>query len=55
MLQLNHQNRFEYLDSCSIIFPIKKLLNAEILSTVLQMLVETNIKFNGDLICILQG
>ena len=38
------------LDSCSVIFPIKKLPNTEILSTTPQMLVETNVKFNSDLI-----
>lgn len=37
------------LDRCSVIFPIKKLLNAEILSPAPQMLMETNIKFNSDL------
>lgn len=37
------------LDSCSVVFPIKKLLSAEILGTAPQMLVETNVKFNSDL------
>lgn len=56
MLHLNHQKQIlifnndlltlSNLESCFVIFPIKKLLNAEILSTAPQMLVETNIKFN---------
>lgn len=46
------------LDNCSAVFPIEKLLNAEIrkpYTKTSQMLVQTNIKHNFDLLSLLQS